>query len=434
MTPAVIGCVGLLILFALMAIGMPIGFAMALVGFVGYAVVAGWQGALTNLATVPYISVASYVMSTLPLFMLMGQLAAVSGLIGGAYSFLHKVLGRLRGGLAISTIGACAAFAAVCGSSMATATTMTTVALPQMKRYNYDPKLSLGSIAAGGTLGILIPPSIPMIIYSLFTEESIGKLFMGGVIPGFLLAGLMMLTVYIWVRFTPSLAPAGPGATWREKLAASLGIWPVLILAVFILGGMWGGIFSATEAGGVGAFGALVIALSRRQLTIRNTTSALMDTMSATAMIFTILIGAMIFNYFIVVTGVPAALTGFVETLHLSPMGVLVAILFVYLILGSIMDTLAMTVLTLPIFVPILTHLGFNLVWFGIVFVIMSEMAMITPPIGMNVFVVTGMAKDVPMYTVFRGIAPFLVPMIVCVILVVVFPQIVLFLPNAMIK
>jgi C4-dicarboxylate transporter DctM subunit len=434
MSPLLIGVLGLVALFALLALGMPIGFAMALVGFAGYAVIAGMQGALMQLSMVPYTTVASYIMSVLPLFLLMGQFAYISGLTKGAYYAMHKWIGHLPGGLAMATIGGCAAFAAVCGSSVASASTMTKVSLPEMNRYKYDPTLSMGSIAAGGTLGILIPPSTGFIIYAIFAEESVGKLFIGGIIPGILLSILFILAIYVVTKRMPELGPRGPRTTWRDKLTAGKDIWPVAILALLVLGGIWGGVFSPTEAGGAGAFGAFVIGLARRKLDTQNIVDSLIDTAKMTGMIFTVLIGAMVFNYFIAISGLPADMARLIEALAWPSLGILIAILVIYLILGCLMDVMAMTVLTLPIFLPLLINQGFDLIWFGVVYVIMCEMALITPPIGMNVFVISGIAKDVPMYKIFRGIVPFLIALVVCEILVIAFPQLALFLPNSMIK
>jgi C4-dicarboxylate transporter, DctM subunit len=433
MNPSIIGWIGLVCLFALMAMGMPIGFAMGLIGLVGFGMIAGFAGALTQLGIVPYASVASYTLTVLPLFILMGEFAFLSGMIRGAFSGAHKLLGHLPGGLAMATISGCAAFAAVCGSSVATAATMGTVALPEMQRYKYKPELSTGSIACGGTLGILIPPSTPMVIYAVFANESVGKLFMGGFLPGILLTALFIIVILIWVKISPSTGPRGPNTTWRVRFGAFKDIWPVFILAFLVLGGIWGGIFSPTEAAGVGAFGAFIIGLVRKQLKLKSVLNSLSDTIKTTAMVFTILIGAMIFNYFIVICGIPKQLAEMVASLSLPPLGILICILFVYFLLGCLMDTMAMTVLTLPIFLPILHNLGFDLVWFGIIFVIMCEMALVTPPMGMNVFVISGMAKGIPMYTIFRGIFPFLAAMVICLVLVIAFPQIVMFLPNSMI-
>jgi C4-dicarboxylate transporter, DctM subunit len=434
MSPLLIGGIGLVVLFAVLATGLPIGVAMALVGFIGYGLIAGFPAALIQLQTVPYTSVASYTLTIIPLFILMGEFAFHTGLITSAYNAAHKWFGPFRGGLALTTIAGCAGFAAVCGSGMATASTMTSIAYPEMKRYRYDSKLALGAIACGGTLGILIPPSNPMVIYAIFSEVSVGRMFMSGIFPGILMAVLMMITVLIWTRISPLAGPAGSRSTLKEKIVSIKGIWPVALLAFIVLGGIWSGIMTAMEAAGVGALVTFIIGLALRKISRQNVTSSLRATIKTSAMIFIILIGAMIFNYFIVMSGVPNQLAAFAGTLSLSPLAVLISIIIVYFFLGMLMDTMAMAVLTLPIFLPVLTSLGYDLIWFGIVFVIMGEMAMVTPPIGMNVFVISGMVKEVPMYTIFRGIVPFVGAMAVCLILIIAFPQIALFLPNTMIK
>jgi C4-dicarboxylate transporter, DctM subunit len=434
MSPLLIGGIGLVVLFAILATGLPIGIAMALVGFIGYGLIAGFPAALIQLQTVPFTNVASYTLTIIPLFILMGEFAFHAGFITGAYNAAHKWLGQLRGGLALTTIAGCAGFAAICGSSMATASTMTSIAYPEMKRYQYDSKLALGAIACGGTLGILIPPSNTMVIYAIFAEVSVGKLFMSGIFPGILMALMMMLTVVIWTKISPSAGPSGSKSTLKDKITSIKSIWPVVILAVIVLGGIWSGIMTAMEAAGVGALATFLIGLLLKKITFQNVISSLRATIKTTAMIFIVLIGAMIFNYFIVMSGVPNQLAAFVGNLSLPPIAILICIIIVYFFLGMMMDTMAMTVLTLPIFLPVLTGLGYDLIWFGIVFVIMGEMAMVTPPIGMNVFVISGMVKDVPMYTIFRGIFPFIAAMLVCLIIVIAFPQIALFLPESMIK
>jgi tripartite ATP-independent transporter DctM subunit len=373
-------------------------------------------------------------MTIIPLFILMGEFAFFSGLITGAYSFMNKWLGHLPGGLAMATIGGCAAFASICGTSVATASTMTTVAYPEMRRFQYDPKLALGAISCGGTLGILIPPSNPMVIYAIFAEASVGKLFMGGILPGILMTCLLISAIFIWVKINPTLAPRAKSSSWMERIKAFKDIWPVAILALIVLGGIYGGVFTAMEAAGVGAFGALAIGLILRKIKGQGITSALNNAITTSAMVFVIMIGAMIFNYFIVLSGLPVQLANMVLGFGLPPMGVLAAILFIYFILGCIMDTMAMTVLTLPIFLPILTGLQFDMVWFGIIFVVMCEIALVTPPIGMNVFVIAGMVKEVPMYTIFRGIVPFLIAELICLGLIIAFPQIALLIPQNMIR
>jgi C4-dicarboxylate transporter, DctM subunit len=434
MDNVVYGWLGLVILFAILALGIPIGIAMGIVGFVGFGLITGWTGALSQLGISPFTNVASYTLTVIPLFILMGELAFHSGLIRGAYFAANKFIGHFPWGLAMATVFGCAAFSAICGSSIATASTMTSVAYPEMKRFKYDDRLSLGSIAAAGTLGILIPPSNAMVIYAIFAEVSIGKLFMGGVIPGIILTLFFMLGIGIWTKMDPNLAPSSPNSSWTEKLKSLLGIWPVVVLAAIVLGGIWLGVFSATEAAGLGAFGALVIGLLSRTLNLMNIYKSLYATVKTSAMIFIIIIGAMIFNYFIVITGVPNQLAGFVQGLAIPAVGVLIAILLVYLVLGCLMDTMAMTVLTLPIFLPILSNLGYDYIWFGIIFVVMCEFALITPPVGMNVFIVSGMVRDVPMFTIFKGLTPFLISLTLLIIILIVFPQTALFIPQSMSK
>ncbi len=373
-------------------------------------------------------------MTLLPLFILMGEFAYFSGIIRGAYDAMYKWLGHLPGGLAMATIGGCGGFAAICGSSVACASTMASIAYPEMKRYKYDPRLATGSIASGGTLGILIPPSTPMVIYALIAQVSVGKMFMAGLVPGIILTVLFMVAISLWTRLNPHIGPGGAKLARVERIKSITNVWPVVILIVIVLGGIWGGVITAMEAAGVGAFAAFVIGIATKKINLKNTISSLESTIKTTGAIFTILIGAMIFNYFIVMSGIPAWLAAFVGDLVISRYLVLVVILFIYLLLGSIMDTMAMTVLTLPIFLPIMENLGFDLIWFGIIFVIMCEMALITPPIGMNVFVISGMIREVPMYQVFRGIWPFLASIIVILTLVVAFPQIAMYLPGIMIK
>jgi C4-dicarboxylate transporter DctM subunit len=433
-SPPLIGVVGFVVLFCLLAVGMPIAFAMATIAFAGLVVVGGFTGSLNQLSLTPYSSVASYTMSTIPLFVLMGGLAFTSGLSSDAYRTAYKWIGSWPGGLAMATIGGCAGFAACTGSSVASIGMMTSTALPEMQRYNYDPKLATGCIASGTTLGILIPPSIPFIIYALFASESVGQLFIAGIFPGLLLTGLFMLTIYIMVKWNPSMGPSGPKTTWREKFGALKSTWAMIILVMFVLGGIWGGIFSPIEAGGMGAFGALLIALVRRRLTMPNFIDSLKSVCKTTAMIFAILIGAMMFNYFLALTRLPFLLAHYVAALAVPPIVIIIVMMCFYLIAGCLMDTLGMMVLTLPIFIPIVKSIGVDLVLFGVLTTIMTEMALITPPIGMNVFVLGGMSGDIPLYTIFRGIAPFLIAMIIGLALIIAFPQIALFLPSTMIR
>jgi C4-dicarboxylate transporter DctM subunit len=432
MSSEIIGLLYSLLLFVLLFAGMPIGFALAFTGFLGLATLLGLNAALQQLGSVPYSSVADYIFSVVPLFIFTGGLAFAGGLVKDLYDAAHKWLGGLPGGLAITSIGACAGFAACTGSSMASAATMTQVAWPEMKKRGYDPSFALGSIAAGGTLGILIPPSIPFIIYGIITQQSVGKLFMSGVIPGIILTLLFMLTIYVKAKRNPSLAPASSGFTWGEKFTALKYVVPGGALATTILGGIWGGFFTATEAGGAGAFAALIIALLKRSLTWRDLLQSLKDGVKTTAMIFTLLIGAMIFGYFLTVSGATAALATFVAGLSWSATGIIVIVLLIYVVLGCLMDANALTLITIPIIFPVLVKLHVDPIFFGCLFVINMEMALCTPPIGMNVFVIGGMVREVPMYSIFKGVFPFVIMMAVITALVIIFPQLALYIPNHM--
>jgi C4-dicarboxylate transporter, DctM subunit len=434
MSAVALGVLGFVVLFALMLMGMPIGFAMALVGFIFYGFITSWQASLSQLATVPYLTMASYTLSIIPLFLLMGEFAFLSGLVTRGYQAMSKWFGHYHGGIGIATILSCAAFAAVSSSSLATASMMTSISYPEMKRFKYKPQLALGAIAAGGTLGILIPPSNVLVVYALFSDQSVGQCLIAGFLPGILLTLLFVIYIYAKTRINPSEGPPGPRATWRERFVSTRDILPILLLAILVLGGLWGGIFTPNEAAGIGAAGALLIGLAMRKMNLQKIFSAISSTLGTSVMLFFIIAGAMIFNYFIVASGIPIELANFINSLTIPPLGVLIAILFVYIILGCIMDSFAMTVLTLPIFVPVVSGLGYDLVWFGILYVVVIEMGLITPPIGINVFVVGGMVPEVPMYTIFKGIIPFCLVMVVCIAILIAFPQIATFLPEAMIR
>ncbi|KKM12736.1 C4-dicarboxylate ABC transporter permease [Clostridiales bacterium PH28_bin88] len=432
MDPLVVGVVGVFVMFVLMALGMSIGVAMAVVGFVGFAYVVSWDAAVGLLKTVPYSSAANYALSVVPLFVLMGQFAFSSGLSRELYFVCYRWLGHLPGGLAMATIGGCAGFAAICGSSPATAATMGTVALPEMKKYNYHPSLATGSIAAGGTLGILIPPSVGFVIYGIITENSIGKLLLAGVVPGVVLTLLYMIAIYLVVRNDPSKGPAGPKVSFSEKIKALKDVWGILTLFLVVIGGMFVGLFTATEAAAVGAFGAFLFLAFRGKLTWETLKDCLLGTGRTTAMIFVILIGAYIFGYFLTVTKIATSLAEFISTLPVPSTLILISILIVYIILGCIMDALAMILLTVPIFYPVITSLGFDPIWFGVIMVVVMEQALITPPVGMNVYVIGGVAKDVPLDTIFKGVIPFWLAIMVFLAILIAVPQLALFLPNIM--
>ena len=432
MSPIAIGIVGLIFLFILMLSGVPIGFTMAIVGFAGYVYMGGLDAAMYTIGLVPYSTIASYIFSVFPLFLLMGEFASSSGMMADAFKGFFKWTGNLPGGLAMATIGGCGAFAAVCGSSMACAATMTRICLPEMLRYNYSPKLAAGSIAAGGTLGVLIPPSMGFIIYGLITEQSIGKLFLAGIIPGIISISLFWTTIYILCKRNPALGPSGPAFTWKQKLGGIKDVLGVLIMFLAVMGGIWGGIFTPTEAAAVGVFLAFIFVLLRRRLTKDGMFTAFRGTLTTTGMCFAILIGAMVFNYFIALTGLPQSLADFVAGLPIHPIGILVFIMLIYLVLGCFMDGIAMILLTLPIVFPLVQTMGFNPIWFGVLITVVAEIGAITPPMGINVFVVAGMAGNIPMYEVFRGIIPFFITQLVLLAILIAFPIVSLVLPNTM--
>lgn len=432
MSPLTTGLIGIALLFLLFASGMPIGFVMALVGWLGYVYLGSLDAGLNILGLTFYAGGTSYTLSVIPLFVLMGQFAAHAGLSRDIYKTVEKWVGHRRGGLAMATIGACAGFAAISGSSVATAATMGTVALPEMKKYKYSPALATGTVAAGGTLGILIPPSATFVFYAILTEQSVGKLFVAGILPGILLAALFILTIYIRVRLKPDIAPRGEKTTLREKVVALKGVWSMLSLFLLVMGGIYTGIFTPTEAAGVGAFGAFVLALGNRRVNRENFAMSLSQTAQTTAMIFIIIISAHVFGYFLAVTRIPSELADFMAGLEVSRYIILAAVVLLYTILGMFLEGFAILVLTIPIIQPLMVNLGFDPIWFGVLVVIMMEMSLITPPVGVNVFVIKGVAKDVPMYTIFRGIWPFWIAMLVCLILISAFPQIAMFLPDTM--
>ena len=432
MSPPLIGVIGLVVLFALLALGTPIAFAMFFVAIAGITVLSGSPAALMTAGTSPFASVASYDMSVIPLFVLMGVLASSSKLTEAAYIAAYKWLGRLPGGLAIATIMGCAGFAACSGTSVASVTVIGSMALPEMERYKYAPSLATGCVASGSTLGILIPPSIAMIVYGIMARESIGKLFLAGVFPGLLLSALFVLVILEIVRRDPSLGPRGPKTTLQEKLKSLLLAWPLVLLSAIIMVGIWGGIFTPIESGGVAAFAALVIGLFRKKFTRINFIQAVKTSVRITAMIFTIMMGALMLNYFIALTQLPSILADWVGSLPIPPTGVVIIIMMFYIVGGCVMDVLGLMMLTLPIFIPVINTIGYDLILFGVLTTLTSEMALITPPIGMNVFILKGIAGNVPMYTIFRGIWPFLGAMVVLLAALLVFPQIALFLPYAM--
>ena len=432
MTPLAIGYLGIVVLIVILFCGVHIGIAMGVVGFLGMVCVNNWTAGLMVLKTVPFTTFSNYGLSVVPLFILMGIVCFHAGISKDLYESVHKWLGHLRGGLAMATVGACASFAAVSGSSLATAATMGTVALPEMKRYKYDPALATGCIAAGGSIGILIPPSVPLIIYGILANQSVGKLFIAGIIPGILEAVFYIITIYILCRFKPHIGPPGPKTSLMEKVVSLKATWGVLLLFIIVIGGIYFGVFSPTEAAGVGACGACLFALGRGRLNWSNFKASLLGSVKTTSMIFVILLGAMILGYFLAATRLPFELATVIGALPVNRYVILILILVIFILLGCVMDSLAIIILTVPIFYPLTEALGFNAIWFGILVVRAAEIGLITPPVGMNVFIIKGIAKDVPMFTIFRGIFPFIIADFCHVALLLAVPQLSLFLPSLM--
>lgn len=432
MSSELIGVFGILLLFILLALKMHIGIAMALVGFLGMCVIQDTQSAMYILSITPLAESQSYTLSVIPLFILMGQFSFISGISEDIYKTVYTWTGRFRGGLAMATIMACGGFAAVCGSSLATGATMGMVAIPEMNKYCYDQRLSTGCVAAGGTLGILIPPSIGFVIYGILTEESIGKLFMAGLLPGLLLTALFLTTIYVQCRVHPEMGPCGPPTTWETKIKSLSGTWAMLLLFIIVMGGIYLGIFTPTEAAGIGAFGALVFTFIRRRLTWATFQQSLKETGMTTAMIFLIIIGANILSSFLGLTGLPMLLADTMAALPLPRYAILAAMLLIFLALGCVMDCYAIMILVLPILFPVVQALQFDPIWFGVIMVIVLEAGLITPPIGLNVFVLKGAAPDIQLSTVFRGIWPFLLALVFTIVVLTIFPQIALYIPMHM--
>ncbi len=432
MNPGVIGVIGIGALFVLLFSGLPVGFLLALLGLIGFSYLTTF-GAGANLIAKDFFSnFSAYSLTVIPMFIFMGQIAFYSGTSQRLYDFAYKMVGQLRGGLAMATTVACAGFAAICGSTNATAATMGTVAIPEMKRYHYDPKLATGCVAAGGSLGILIPPSVIFIVYGVMTQQSIGKLFVAGILPGILLTGLFIATIYILCRRNPNLAPPGPRVSLKEKLASLSELAETIILFALVMGGLFTGFFTPTEAGAVGAGGALIIALARRKLTWQGFKASILDTTKLSCMVMVIVTGAAVFGHFLAVTRIPFNLATWVAELPIPPTAVIALIIISYLIGGCFIDSLALILLTVPIFFPVITTLGFDPIWFGVIIVLVTQIGVISPPLGTNVYIISGVAKDVPLGTIFRGVIPFLIAMIICTAIIVAFPQVALFLPSLM--
>ncbi len=424
--------IGFLAIFALALLRFPLAFSMGLVGLVGIGITRGWAPAFASTAQVVYETGFAYTLSVIPLFILMGNFVARAGLAHELFHAAYTFIGHRRGGLAHATIAACAGFGAICGSSIATAATMSKVAYPSMKKLGYSDALSTGVIAAGGTLGIMIPPSTIMVIYGIITETHIGKLFAAGVIPGILTAILMMLAVVLMTWHDPEHAPAGERFTWAQRLQALRGIWGVLLLVVIVLGGIYGGFFTATEGAGMGAMGAFLFALGRRALSWKTLLDVLVESARTTAMLFTLLIAATIFANFVNFTSMPMELKEWITHLGLSPIMIVGAMMLIYILLGTVMEELTMVLLTIPLFFPIVLELGFDPVWFGVLIVMVIQIGLISPPVGMNLFVINTLLPKVGLGNIFRGVWPQVLVLICTLAILLAFPGISLWLPSMM--
>ncbi len=433
MSLTAIGLLGLAGLFLLIFLRVPIGFALAIAGGLGYYAIEGSTTTLFQLGSIPFGTAYNYDLSVIVLFVFMGNLALASGMSRDLYDMARALVGHWRGGLASATVVGCAGFAAVSGSSLASAVTMGRVSLPEMERYNYAPSLATGCVAAGGTLGILIPPSTGFIIYAILTEESIGRLFLAGVLPGLLLTVLFMITIFIITTLNPAAGPAGDRKTTVEQLQTIWRSSALLFVIVVVIGGIYLGWFTPVEAASVGAFLTMLLAMARGRLNWETFQDCVLQSIKTFAMVFMILIGAFIFNPFLALTGIPQSLAEAIKALELSPLMLICLITAGYILLGTFLEGFAILVLTIPIVFPMVIQAGFDPIWFGVLIVVVLEMGLISPPLGLNVFVVKGIT-NVPMAQIFKGIIPFWIAMIVCAGLLIAFPEIALLLPQTMIK
>ncbi|MCA0242107.1 MAG: TRAP transporter permease [Proteobacteria bacterium] len=427
-----IAVLGFVSLFVLMLLRVPVGMAMGLVGVTGYAMIADVGPALKLVGQTSMRTVTDYTFGVIPMFMLMGAFVSVSGVSKELFRAAHASFGHLRGGLGMATVLACGGFAAICGSSVATAATFSTVAYPEMRRYGYPQSFSAGVIAAGGTLGAMLPPSTVLAVYAVLTQQDIGKLFMAGVLPGLLAMSMYVLTIAVIVLVKPGWLPAGQPRPWSERLLALKDVWPSLVLFAFVIGGLYGGLFTPTEAGGMGAGGAFLLGVLRRKLDREKIRTALLQATRTAAAVFTVLIGALLFGYFLTITQTPQKVTAFLTGLGIGRYGVLALIMVMYLILGCLMDAMAMIILTVPIIFPVIIQLGFDPIWFGVIIVMTVELGLIHPPVGMNVFVIKSVVQDLSFTTIFKGVIPFVITDIVRLVILIAFPMIALWLPGRM--
>jgi len=433
MSVVTIAVLTIVLLFIFFLMGLEIGFSMALAGFIGYSAIVGLKPAL-NLVAMDIFSVfSSYGFIVIPLFVLMGQIGASAGVSKRLYDSAYKFIGHIPGGLAIGTVVAATAFKAICGSSPATAATFATIAVPEMDRYGYDKRISCGTVATVGTLGVIIPPSIVLIIYGILTETSIGKLFLAGIIPGLLLAFSFVVTLLGWCKINPQMGPKGEKSTWRERFASLPSVAGVIVVFLLVVGGLMTGFFTPTEAGSVGTFAVFVLVATKRDINLKGLIKSIMDALRIACMVLTLLLGATVLGHFFAVTKMPFIVADFLTSLPVDRTIIMIMIIFVFLIGGSFIEDLAFTILAIPIFLPLILKLGYDPIWFGVIVCVTNMIGIILPPMAVNVFVVSGITK-VPIGTIYKGIYPYLIGMSICLFLLVLFPQISLWLPNLLMK
>jgi C4-dicarboxylate transporter, DctM subunit len=429
-SPDAVAVLGFVVLFALMLLRVPVGMAMGLVGVTGYAYLTGGAPALKLVGQTSMRTVTSYQFGVIPMFLLMGAFVSHSGISRELFRAANTFVGHRRGGLGLATIVSCGGFAAISGSSVATAATFSAVAYPEMRRYGYPQSFATGVIAAGGTLGAMLPPSTVLAVYALITQQDVGKLFQAGILPGLLAMTMYMLTIAVIERVRPNFLPTVPKATWEQRLAGVKDVWAPLTLFLLVIGGLYGGVFTPTEAGGMGASGAFILGVLRGRLDGKAIRASLLQATRTAAAVFTVLIGALLFGYFLTITQVPQKVTEFLTGLGVGAYGVLALIMLMYLVLGCLMDALAMIILTVPIIFPVVTALGFDPIWFGVIIVMTVELGLIHPPVGMNVFVIKSVIHDVTFSSIFKGVLPFIATDILRLIILIAFPIIALWLPN----
>ncbi len=435
MSPIVAGILGSVLLVILLFLGMPIAFVMMFVGFLGIGYLTSFNAALPVVARTLYETASHYPYTVIPLFILMGGFASSAGLTRELYESFDKWFRRMPGGLGIATIAACAFFAALSGSSVAASAAIGTIAIPEMRRFNYDPRLAVGVVAAGGTLSFLIPPSLGFVIYGMLTEQSIGKLLISGIFPGIILSLAFILIIILEVKLNPSLAPATSGEiSLKEKILALSGIWETIVVFFIVMGGIYLGFINPTEAGAIGAIALFIIVMLRGKLTLKSLTTSLLEATRISVFVLFLVAGANVFSYFLALSTIPMAVSNWMAGLQVSKYFILSIIILIYLFMGCFLDAISMMVLTMPVIFPVIRSLGFDPIWFGVICVIMMEAGLITPPVGLNVYTLSGVVRDVPMETIFRGALPFLLAMVLVVIIITIFPEIALFLPKMMVR